>query len=141
MKRILLVANQTLGGEEVDAWLRERIAEEPCEVHVLVPANVDAPGWVHDEDSDRALAQQRLQDAMARLKELGVPVSGEIGDERPVDAIRDVLRATPCDEIVLSTLPIGVSRWVRQDVVHRVERYVDVPVTHIVAAKAPAAAS
>lgn len=141
MKRILLVANQTLGGKEVNAWLRERITTEPCEVHVLVPANVDPPGWVHDEDSDRELAQRRLEDAMGRLSDLGVPVTGEVGDERPVDAVLDVLRDATFDEVVLSTLPVGMSRWVRQDVVHRIERAVSIPVTHIVAARAPAGAS
>jgi hypothetical protein len=140
MDRILLVANQTLGGDEVTTWLRERIAEDDCELHILVPSSVDPQSWVHDEDSDRELAEQRLDEALDRFGVLGIPVTGEVGDSSPVGAVLDVLRTREVDEIVVSTLPIGVSRWVRLDLVHRIDRAVDVPVTHLVAAKAPAAA-
>ncbi len=140
MKRILVVANQTLGGPKVMDWLRERVAQEPCAIHVLVPANVDTQTWVHDEDSDHELAQRRLIEALARFRELGSEVTGEVGDERPVDAIMDVLRHKRFDEVLLSTLPPGVSRWLRLDLVHRVERAVDVPVAHLVADRTPAQA-
>ncbi len=138
MNRILLVANQTLGGSRVMRSLRERVQQGPCAIHVLVPANVDAQSWVHDDDSDRALATQRLQKAVARFGELGVPVTGEVGDSRPVDAILDVLRRDRFDEILVSTLPAGVSRWLRLDLVHRIERAVSIPVAHLVAEEAPA---
>jgi hypothetical protein len=138
MRRILVVANQTLGGPQVMDWLRKRVAQEPCAIHLCVPANVDSQGWVHDEDSDHELAARRLDDALARFGELGVEVTGEVGDERPIDAIMDVLRRDTYDEILLSTLPPGVSRWLRLDLVHRVERAVTVPVTHLVAEQAPA---
>lgn len=140
MDRILLVANQTLGGDEVTNWLRERIAEDECELHVLVPSSVDPQGWVHDDDSDRELAEQRLEDALERFGALGIPVTGEVGDSQPVAAILDVLRSREVDEIVVSTLPVGVSRWLRLDLVHRIERSVNVPVTHLVAATTPATA-
>jgi hypothetical protein len=132
MRRILVVANQTLGGPEVMSWLRDRLAQEPCAIHVLVPANVDTQSWTHDEDSDRELAGDRLKEAVARYAELGAEVTGEVGDERPMDAILDVLRREEFDEILLSTLPMGVSRWLRMDLVHRVERTVAIPVTHVV---------
>lgn len=140
MQRILLVANQTLGGPEVTSWLRERIAQDECELHILVPSSVDPQGWVHDDDSDRELAEQRLEEALVRFGALGIPVTGEVGDSQPVAAILDVLRSRDFDEIALSTLPVGVSRWLRLDLVHRVERAVDLPVTHLVARKAPATA-
>lgn len=140
MDRILLVANQTLGGDEVTSWLRQRIAQDDCELHILVPSSVDPQGWVHDEDSDRELAEQRLDDALDRFGVLGIPVTGEVGDSSPVGAVLDVLRTRDVDEIVVSTLPVGISRWVRLDLVHRIDRAVDVPVTHLVAAKAPATA-
>lgn len=137
MQRILVVANQTLAGEEVMAWLRERVRRDECAVHVLVPANVDTQSWVHDDDSDHELAAQRLEDALGVFGQLNVPLTGEVGDSRPVDAILDVLRRELIDEILLSTLPVGVSRWLRLDLVHRVERAVDVPVSHVVAQEAP----
>lgn len=140
MDRILLVANQTLGGPEVTSWLQERIADDETELHILVPSSVDPQGWVHDEDSDRELAEQRLDEALVRFGSLGIPVTGEVGDNQPVSAILDVLRTREIDEIVLSTLPVGMSRWLRLDLVHRVERAVRIPVTHLAAAKAPATA-
>lgn len=132
MRRILVVANQTLGGPKVMDWLRERVAEGPCAIHVLVPANVDTQSWVHDDDTDQELAEQRLSDGLNRFVELGVEVTGEVGDPRPMDAILDVLRRMTFHEILLSTLPVGISRWVRLDLVHRVERVTTLPVTHLV---------
>jgi hypothetical protein len=132
MNRILVVANQTLGGPQVMSWLRERVEQGPCAVHVLVPANVDTQSWVQDDGSDRELAADRLREGLKRFAELGVDVTGEVGDPRPMDAILDVLRREEFDEILLSTLPMGVSRWLRMDLVHRVERTVAIPVTHVV---------
>jgi hypothetical protein len=65
-------------------------------------------------------------------------VTGEVGDISPVRAIADALLAAEFDEIILSTLPPGPSRWLRQDVVHRVRRTFAVPCTHIVADPDPA---
>lgn len=59
-------------------------------------------------------------------------MTGEIGDERPLDTIRDAVRNDTYDEIVLSTLPAGLSRWLRMDLPHQVERAVDVPITHVI---------
>ena len=134
MKRYLVVANQTLGGDHLMALLRQRVAEGPCALHVLVPASADPTEWMHDEVNDRLLARRRLHEALERFGELGVEVTGEVGDHRPEDAIHDVLRRESFDEIILSTLPAGVSRWLRLDVVSRVERAVTTPVTHVLAA-------
>lgn len=133
MRRYLVVANRTLAGEHLTDLLRERAEAGACEIHVLVPASPDQHGWTHDEGSDQALAAERLGHALERFGELGVTVTGEVGDPRPVDAIMDVLRRESFDEIVLSTLPAGVSRWLGMDLVSRVERTADVPVTHVIA--------
>jgi hypothetical protein len=138
-RRYLVVANQTLGGAALVARLRQCVAEGPCEFHVLVPANIHE-GWIADEDSDAALAHQRLDQALTQLRGLGAEVSGEVGDVSPVDAINDVLRRSDFDEIILSTLPPGVSRWLRLDLPSRVERSVSIPVTHVVATDEPARA-
>lgn len=138
--RYLVVANQTLGGQALTERLRACIAEGPCTFHVLVPANVDHEGWIHDDDSDLALAQQRLNEALERFSALGAEVSGEVGDVSPVEAIHDVLRRSDFDAIILSTLPPGVSRWLRLDLLSRVERSVTIPVTHVVSEETRAAA-
>lgn len=138
MRRYLVVANQTLGGDQLMARLRSCVEEGPCAVHVVVPASADPTSSWHDHDTDRTLARGRLGEAIDRFADLGVEVTGEVGDHRPVDAVLDVLRrGVEVDEIIVSTLPAGVSRWIRLDAVSRIERAVDVPVSHIVAADAP----
>lgn len=137
MGRYLVVANQTLGGQHLMAELRARVAQGPAAIHILVPASVDPQSWTHDEDSDRELAQRRLEQGLERVESLGVQATGEVGDHRPIDAILDVLRREAFDEIILSTLPPGTSRWLRMDLVSRVRRAIDVPVTHLTAKDAP----
>jgi hypothetical protein len=130
--RYLVVANQTLGGDALLARLEEAAAEQPCEIHVLVPASADPTTAFHDHDSDRRLARARLDDALERLRALRATVTGEVGDHRPVDAVGDVLRrGERFDRIIVSTLPSGVSRWLRLDAISRIERAVDVPVEHV----------
>jgi hypothetical protein len=78
---------------------------------------------VWTEGHDHAVADARLADALERFRALGADVEGEVGDSSPMEAVRDVLwREPPFDAIILSTLPAGVSRWLRQDLPHRIER-------------------
>ncbi len=135
MRRYLVVANQTLGGEALLDRLRELAADGPCAIHVLVPASADPTQAFHDGDSDRRLARERLDQALTRFPQLdaSLTVTGEVGDHRPIDAVGDVLRrGERFDGVIVSTLPAGVSRWVRLDAISRIERAVDVPVEHIV---------
>ena len=138
MRRYLVVANRTLGGEQVLDAVRQRMQEGPCTFHVVVPASHPSSAWT--EGQVVAMAQRRLDDALVVLGELGATVTGEVGDASPVRAVGDVLLREPIDEILLSTLPPGPSRWLRQDVIHRIERNYDVPVTHVVGAVEPARA-
>jgi hypothetical protein len=136
--RYLVVANQTLGGDALLDRLRAAAAEGSCELHVLVPASADPTQAFHDGTVDRQLARKRLDEALGLFAEFDATVSGEVGDHRPVDAVGDVLRrGERFDRIIVSTLPAGASRWLRLDAVSRIERAVDVPVEHIVAANDP----
>jgi hypothetical protein len=133
MRRYLVVANQTLGGSHLIDKVRETIAAGPCTFHVLVPATAPGHFATWTEGEALAVAQERLDTALTRFKELGAEAAGEVGDPDPLQAIADALRERPFDEIILSTLPPGASRWLRQDLPHRVERSFSVPVTHVVA--------
>lgn len=137
MKHYLVVANQTLGGEHLLAELRRRVADGPSHFHVVVPANTSPGGWTHTVDEAHALADGRLQQAVERFGALGAEVDGLVGDERPLDAMRDALRRWPCDEVILSTLPAGASRWLGMDLVSRATRVLSVPVTHVEATEMP----
>ena len=134
MRRYLIVANQTLLGDPLLARVRECLAAGPCEFHVVVPAT-HAPGRAAQrEDRDRAFAARRLKDGLERFRAMGVDVEGEVGDARPMDAIRDVmLHAGPFDEIIVSTLPPGISRWLHQDLPHRIHRTFELPTSTVVA--------
>jgi hypothetical protein len=138
MPRYLVVANQTLGSEELQAELDRRHAAGPSSFHLLVP--VTHPSGLWTEGQVHAQATERLDHSMRDLKARGFDVTGEVGDVSPVRAIGDVVLEHEFDEIVLSTLPPGPSRWLRQDVPHRVARTSRIPVTHIVAHSVPVGA-
>lgn len=132
-KRILIVANQTAGGQHLRDVVARRIADGPCAFTLLVPASPSEEHvtWTHGEN--QKLAEARLQEAMAGLREIGASVEGMIGSTSAFESVADVLREHPQDEIIVSTLPLGVSRWLKQDLPHRVERAFGLPVTHVVA--------
>jgi hypothetical protein len=132
VRRYLVVANQTLGGEHLTDAVRDRLAAGDCTFHILVPATSPADHAVWTEGEAVAVARQRLERALFRFRELRAEADGEVGDPSPLEAIQDALRDERFDEIILSTLPPGISRWLGQDLNHRVERSVDVPLIHVV---------
>jgi hypothetical protein len=139
MRRYLVVANKTLGGAHLRQRIAELMAEGPCQFHLVVPASHPSGAWSDGEVV--AVAARRLEEALESMRELGIDVSGEVGDSSPVRAVTDALLKESYDEIILSTLPPGPSRWLRQDVIHRIQRTVDVPFTHIIAAPEPSNAA
>jgi hypothetical protein len=136
MRRYLVVANQTLGGPHLLSLLRE-LARKPATFHVLVPASPPADHlWTESEA--RAIARKRLETALERFRTLGAEeVTGEVGDERPLQAIEDALAKEPFDEIVLSTLPPKLSRWLKLDLIHRVRSAYGLPVRHVIGQREP----
>lgn len=137
MRHYLVVANQTLGAEQLAAKVRECMQAGPCRFHIVVPATHPKDHATWTEGQAHAIAERRLEAALARFRELGAEVDGEIGDENPMLAIRDTLLAGKYDEIILSTLPSGPSRWLKQDLPHRVERGFDLPMTHVTGSHEP----
>jgi hypothetical protein len=132
-RRILVVANETVGGAELREVLllkSEGVAED---VFVVCPAlNSQLRTWVSDEDGARAAAQSRLRSSLAQLEAAGVAARGEIGDGDPLQALEDALRTFPADEIVISTHPAGSSNWLEHGIVDAARGRFDVPVTHVV---------
>jgi cell pole-organizing protein PopZ len=148
VRRILVVANQTLGDTQFDRLLRTRVARENCEFHIVVPATPTrdlAVTW-SDEFTDPALdagtaaqtsqerARSRLYDELARLHAAGIAATGEVGAADALHAVRDALARRRFDEVVISTLPPGMSRWLRLDLPSRVQRAVALPVSVVMAA-------
>jgi hypothetical protein len=128
MSTILIVANQTLPSEALATAVRRRIAAGARDFHVVVPATPPpGGGFTWDEDDARRAAQERMDAFLAGIVEQGAKAGGEIGDRDPVAAVRDAVRGRDVTEIILSTLPTGVSRWLRQDVPSRLRGAMAVP--------------
>jgi GABA permease len=132
-RRVLVVANETVGGEELMSAISELALSGKTEFLVVSPAlNSRLKTWTSDEDPARAEARERLDATLTRLSSVGIEARGEIGDVDPLVAIEDAVRSFHPDEIVLSTHPEGRSNWLERGVVGAVRERFDVPVTHVV---------
>ena len=132
-RHILVIANETVGGEELLAILRRKAEGVREQILVVCPAlNSQVRTWASDEDAARAAAQKRLDASLARLRQHGIQARGEVGDGDPLQAIEDALRTFGADEIVISTHPEGRSNWLERNVVGAARDRFDVPITHVV---------
>lgn len=143
--RILIVANQTLGGEDLAAMVRERVRTGATELWVLVPATLPRdrsavsgvgsgvrPAGDAGDNHAHVVARQRLEAAQERFAALGVAVGGEVGDPDPFEAVRQVIARREVDEVIVSTLPAATSQWLRSDLPRRVNREFRIPVTRVI---------
>jgi len=132
-RRILVVANETVGGRTLREEIERRSTDYDVQILVVCPAlNSPLRHWVSDEDAARAAAQERLDNSLARLAEEGLDARGEVGDGEPLQAIEDALRSFGADEIIISTHPEGRSQWLERGVVSGARARFDVPITHVV---------
>lgn len=132
--RLLVVANETVGGEALLAEIRNRCRDRNGEILVVTPAlSVSrAAHWASDVDEAIELARQRMELSLIAIGELGLKARGEVGDSDPNVAIEDALRVFPADEIVISTHPPHRSRWLEHGVVERAREEIDLPIAHVV---------
>lgn len=138
VRRILVVANQTAGGDELLAVVEGRMQRGPCRFTLLVPATPPAEHATWTEGDARALAKGRMTAALTRFRDVGADITdGVVGDAHPVQAIDDLLLEQSFDEIILSTFPPGLSRWLRLDLPRRVEQRFSLPVTTVIADRLP----
>jgi hypothetical protein len=133
VRRILVIANETVGGERLREEIKRRSEGYDEEVLVVCPAlNSPIRHWASDEDGARAQAQQRLSASLARLRQLGIDAKGEVGDGEPLQAMEDALRLFGADEIIISTHPEGRSHWLERGIVEGAKERFAVPITHVV---------
>jgi hypothetical protein len=150
MRQVLIVANQTVGTEALAEAVRGCMSAGPCRFVLLVPATertdlaetteavaVSMAGWRAGPPADAFdAARKRLRGGLGWLHHLGAATAkGEVGDKNPLKAIRTILEREggQFDEIVISTLPTRISRWLRMDLPQRVKREFGLPVTVVTA--------
>lgn len=147
MQQILVVANQSVGSDELAAEITARLTADPCQFLLVMPplrrrsphqrplfgmaiaaqSSLDVPDV--DDDIDWPAAERRLHEALQRLRSLGATIDGVVGDPDPMRAIGTILERRHIDEIVISTLPTARSNWLRHDLPTRVKRKFKLPTT------------
>ena len=148
MHRYLVVANQSLGNDELMEDIRERVAAGPAEFWLVVPATPvkdlvsnampipmpvmgGSPTLPAPPKEARRLAQAKLDTAVRKLTAAGVRANGTVGDPDPVRAVQEAMATGEFDEIIVSTLPPRVSRWLHQDLPGRLEHTFHLPVIQV----------
>ena len=132
-RRILVVANETVGGRALLSEIKRRSEGVRTKVHVVTPAlNSPIKHWTSDEDEARASAHERLEHSLEAIRQGGVEATGEVGDGDPLQAIEDALRTFAPDEMIISTHPEGRSNWLERGVVSGARERFALPVTHVV---------
>jgi hypothetical protein len=132
MKRILVVANETVAGKALIDAVKRHAEGDEVHVHVICPQNQPKHGYVIYEDHVRDATQNRLEMTLALLREEGIEADGRVMDPDPYSAIMDALGEEQYDEIIISTHPETRSGWLRQGLVDRVHRASGRPVEHVV---------
>jgi hypothetical protein len=132
MKRVHVVANDTVAGKPLIDAVRRRAEGEDVHVHVISPQNQPKHGYVIYDEYVRDAAENRLRMTLALMREAGIEADGEVMDPDPYSAIMDALGEEDYDEIVISTHPETRSGWLRQGLVDRVQRAARRPVEHVV---------
>lgn len=154
MGRYLIVANQTLGGAELEEKVRDRIEHGEGRFYVVVPmvepenevgtgmrpdSRLPAPAGP-ESDTDaleqaRERSEHRLRAMVDKITALGGEADGEVGTTDPFKAVEAVLDREAFDEVIISTLPAGISRWVKLDLASRVDRKAQCLVTTVEAGR------
>jgi hypothetical protein len=135
--RILVVANETVGGKALIDKVKESAEEshqrgEPFHVTVVCPQNQPKSGYVIFEDSVRSAAENRLETTLAQLREVGIDADGEVMDPDPYSATMDAIGVYGADEIIVSTHPDTRSGWLRKGLIDRLKDDTGLPVHHVV---------
>jgi hypothetical protein len=131
---VLVVAHQTAATRPLLDAIRERAQRGQARFHLIVPQQPHGMHKVVDpQDAGEDEAQRVLADALPKLSAVaGHEVTGHVGDAEPLMAIQDAINLGNYDEIIISTLPLGVSRWLKLDLVSKA-RGLGLPVTHVLA--------
>jgi nucleotide-binding universal stress UspA family protein len=134
-ERVLVVANRTAESTELRDALRARAVDHEPVFTLLVPSTPHGISWaVNPHDTGNEEAEEHRKAFLEELRKEGLNVAeAKIGDPDPLAAVQDECNANEYDEIVISTLPTHISKWLHLDLPHKAEHATGLPVTHVVA--------
>jgi hypothetical protein len=137
--RVLVVANRTAESPELLDALRARAAQGECEFTLLVPSTPQGIAWAADMHAGGEEAEQHRQAFVAELREEGLDVAeAKVGDPDPLAAVQDECNLHEYDELIVSTLPLHISKWLHVDLPRKARAATGLPVTHVVASESKA---
>ena len=132
MAKVLVVANRTAECEELQQALKERAEQgDDVEFTLVVPS---AHGFAKAASPDEGIpeAERHVHNALEKFREAGLKVEGRLGDPDPIAAVQDAANADSYDELIVSTLPKRVSKWLHIDLPRKAAHATGLPVTHVV---------
>jgi hypothetical protein len=129
--KILVLANETIGGRNLIEKVMERKADD-VSFHVVVPRARPRRGNVVYDEAVRDMAQVRVDLMLAFMRDNRIKGRGEVGDPDPFLAAMDAVHAEGIDEIIVSTLPVATSGWLRRHLPERLQEETGLPVDHVV---------
>ena len=136
--RVLVVANRTAASDELLEALVRRVEEGPAEFFLVVPATPRGAAWMTDMSAGGTEAEDALEAALARWRDAGLECMGRTGDADPLAATTDAVNDGEFDEVIVSTLPKHVSKWLHLDLPHKVAHATSLPTEHVSAHEAKA---
>ncbi len=135
--RVLVVANRTAESPELLEALRTRTVQGPCEFTLLVPATPHGIAWAADMHAGGDEAEVHREAFVEELRQEGLDVANaRVGDPDPLAAIQDECNFNTYDELIVSTLPLHVSKWLKVDLPRKARAATGLPVTHVVGSEA-----
>ena len=136
MPNVLVVANRTAESEELQQALTERAAKGDSPKFTLVVPSAHGLAKAANPDEEAPEAQGHVDNAVAKFREAGLEVEGRLGDPDPVAAVQDAHNMGSYDEVIVSTLPTHLSKWLRVDLPRKADAATGLSVTHVVGSEA-----
>jgi hypothetical protein len=131
--RVLVVANRTAESPELLDALRARTAQGTCEFTLLVPSTPHGIAWAADMHAGGDEAEEHRKAFVDELRREGLDVAAaKVGDGDPLAAICDECNFNEYDELIVSTLPLKISKWLKVDLPRKAKAATGLPVTHVI---------
>jgi hypothetical protein len=131
MPNVLVVANRTAECEELEQALKDRAAKGDSPKFTLVVPSAHGLAKAANPDEGIPEAQHHVDNAVAKLRGAGLDVEGQLGDPDPIAAVQDAHNSGGYDEVIVSTLPKHLSKWLHLDLPRKAAHATGLPVTHV----------